>query len=47
MKILVAALVLVSLSLAIVCDEVGVRGSGDLVKEEYEFEDFCGHLFRL
>ena len=40
MNILVAALVLLSLSLAVACNEADVRGSGDLVTEEYDFEDF-------
>ena len=40
MRVLVATFVILSAALAFACDDVGVRGSGDLVTEEYEFEDF-------
>ena len=40
MRVLVATFAILSASLAFACDDVRIRGSGDLVTEEYEFEDF-------
>ncbi len=40
MKILLSTLVLLSASLAFACDDAAVRGSGNLVAENYEFEGF-------
>ena len=51
MRVVVTTLVILAASLAFACDDVvGVRGSGDLVTEEYEFADFTdvevSHTFR-
>ncbi len=40
MRVLGAIFVMLSASLALACDDVRVRGSGDLVSKDYEFEDF-------
>ena len=40
MKILLSTLVLLSALLAFACDDAAVRGSGNLVTENFDFEDF-------